>query len=52
MNLEQLSAECTKIQLPHNLPAYDKEDVLVSRFVFARTPGGYPNPDPNPNPYP
>ena len=41
MNLEQLSAECAKIQLPHNSPAYDKEDVLVSRFVFARTPGGF-----------
>jgi len=41
MNLEQLYAECVKIQLPHNLSAYDKEDVLASRFVFARTPGGF-----------
>ena len=41
MNLEQLSAQSTKIDLPYGPIAYDNEDVLASRFVFARTSGGF-----------
>ena len=41
MNLEQLSEYCTKIELPYGTSAHDKEDVLASRFVFARTPRGF-----------
>ena len=41
MNLEQLSAKCTKIELPYGSPAFDNDDVLTSRFVFARAPGGF-----------
>merc|ERR1711959_284150 len=41
MNPQQLSEQYAKIQLPYKLAAYDKEDVLVCRFVFAHTPGGF-----------
>lgn len=41
MNLEQLSEYCIKIELPYGTSAFDKEDVLASRFVFARAPGGF-----------
>ena len=42
MSPHQLSGQYTKIQLPYKkLAAYDKEEVLVCRFVFAHTPGGF-----------
>jgi hypothetical protein len=41
MSPHQLADQYTKIQLPYKLAAYDKEDVLVCRFVFAHTPGGF-----------
>jgi len=41
MSPEQLSAQYVNIQLPYKSSAYDKEDVFVCRFVFARTPEGF-----------
>lgn len=41
MSPQKLSEKYGKIQLPYGLAAYDKEDVLVCRFVFAHTPGGF-----------
>merc|ERR1712080_5918 len=41
MSPTQLCEQYAKIQLPYMSAAYDKEDVLVCRFVFAHTPGGF-----------
>ena len=41
MNPEQLAKEYAKIILPYKSAAYDKEDVLACRFVFAHTPRGF-----------
>jgi len=42
MSPHQLSEQYTKIQLPYKKnAAYDKEEVLVCRFVFTHTPGGF-----------
>jgi hypothetical protein len=42
MSPHQLCDQYTKIQLPYKkLAAYDKEEVLVCRFLFAHTPGGF-----------
>ena len=42
MSPHQLSDQYTKIQLPYKkLAAYDKEEVLVCRFLFAHAPGGF-----------
>ena len=41
MSPQQLEEQHAKIRLPEKWRAYDKEDVLVCRFVFAHTPRGF-----------